>query len=80
MDLGLYRRYLQDFVTEALNNSDGTPAKVSEYLWSKQVGGFLTRHKVEKQKALNEARRAFDEYRHWPVEIILSHLGVERQG
>lgn len=79
MSLGLYRRFLEEYVTEAIRHSSGTNASVSEYLWSQQAGGLFTRHKAEKQKALNEARRAFDEYRHWPLEIILSHLGIEHQ-
>jgi hypothetical protein len=78
MDLSAYQRYLQEYVLEAMQNSDGTTAKISEYLWNKNVGGLLTRQKAEKQKALIEARRAFDEYRHWPVDIILSHLGISR--
>lgn len=78
MDIGVYRRYLTEYVLEALDNSDGTTTRVSEYLWGKKVGGLLTRHRLEKQKALEEARRAFDQYRHWPVEIILSHLGIEK--
>jgi hypothetical protein len=41
------------------------------------VGGLLVLHKEEKQRALADARHAFDEHRHWPLEIILSHLGVE---
>ena len=76
MDLGLYQQYLKEYVLEALKNSDGTTARAAEYLWGKKVGG-LTPHRLEKRKALAEARRAFDEYRHWPVEIILSHLGIK---
>jgi hypothetical protein len=79
MDLGVYRRSLEAYVEEALEHSDGTAANISAYLWSKKVGGWLTRHRAEKQKALEEARKAFDEHRHWPVEIILSHLGIERK-
>lgn len=77
MDLGIYRRALEAYVKEALDNCDGSAAGISEYLWSKKVGGRLTRHRLEKLKALDEARKAFDEHHHWPVEIILSHLGVE---
>jgi hypothetical protein len=78
MDLGVYRRYLQEYVQAAIEKSNGTAAGISERLWENKVGGRFTRFRVEKQKALDEARRAFDEYRHWPVDIILSHLGVER--
>ena len=76
MDFALYRRFLNEFVREALQNSDGTNAAISGYLWEKQVGGWLVTHKTERQRALTDARQAFDEHRHWPVEIVLSHLGV----
>jgi hypothetical protein len=77
MDLRLYRRYLNEYVKEGLENSNGTAAGVSAYLWEKKVGGLLVQHKTEKNRALDEARRAFDEHRHWPVPIILSHLGLD---
>lgn len=76
MDIGAYRRYLEKFVLEALEQSDGTNAGISRYLWEKKPPGFLSRHRHEKQKALAEARNAFDDHRHWPVEIVLSHLGI----
>jgi hypothetical protein len=80
MDLGAYQRYLESYVKEAVERSDGTTARISEILWSMKVGGFLTRQRAEKQKAIDEARKAFDDHRHWPVEIILSHLGIQRKG
>lgn len=76
MDHAAYQSYLEKIVREAIAHSDGTNARISEYLWSLQVRGVFTPHKYEKQRALDEARRAFDEHRHWPQEIILSHLGV----
>ncbi len=76
MDLRVYRHYLELFVREAVENSDGTNPSVSNYLWEKKVTGLWVRHRLEKQKALNEARKAFDEHRHWPMEIVLSHLGI----
>lgn len=77
MDIGFYRQYLAKLVKEALNNSDGSPAGVIEYLGTKKVSGMFVRHRTEKEKALQEVMRAFDEHRHWPMEIILSHLGIE---
>ena len=78
MDLKVYLHYLEQYVREALENSDGTNAGISDYLWEKQVSGLMVRHRFEKRKALNEARKAFDEHRHWPVEIVLSHLGIAK--
>lgn len=77
MNIERYRHYLQAFVEEAFENSDGTNAGVSSYLWGKTVTGWFVKDKLEKNRALTDARRAFDEHRHWPVQIVLSHLGVE---
>ena len=77
MDIQLYRKYLNQFVQGSINRSDGTVRSIREELDSIQLGGFLTRHKTEKKRALMDARQAFEEHRHWPLEIILSHLGVD---
>jgi len=77
MDIGLYRQYLQQYVQEAVDNSNGTIAGIAENLHAKNVSGLLVFHKDEKKRALADARQAFDEHRHWPLDIILSHLGVE---
>ena len=73
----IYRRYLQEYVQEAIDNSDGTNSGISSYLWEKKLGRFLVSNKNEKQRALNDARKAFDDHRHWPQPIVLSHLGIE---
>ncbi len=77
MDIGIYRQLLEQYVREAVQNSDGTRAGILEYLSSIKVSGPLVRNKVERQTALKEAIKAFEEHRHWPLEIIFSHLGVE---
>ncbi|MGW8250788.1 MAG: hypothetical protein ACWGO1_09110 [Anaerolineales bacterium] len=77
MDIGLYRRLLEAYVQEAYDNSDGSPAGMAEYMRSINVSGRFVRHRVEKQAARKEALKAFEEHRHWPLEIIFSHLGVE---
>jgi hypothetical protein len=77
MNIGIYRSYLHDLIQDALENSDGTNKGISEYLWSRDVKGLLTRNKKEKQIALNDARKAFDDHRHWPVEIVLTHLSLD---
>jgi hypothetical protein len=75
--MDLFHRYIEEFAREAIANSNGTPKGISEYLWAKREAGRFARHRDEKNKALAELRRAFDEYRHWPLSIILSHLGIE---
>ena len=76
MDVKLYRKYLDQYVQEAIDESDGNISKISERLHEKVVKGLFVTHREEKQRALADARQAFDEHRHWPLEIILSHLGV----
>ena len=80
MDIGLYQRFKQEYVDNAIRESDGSISQIRENLASVQIGRFLVRHKEEKNRALRDARAAFDEHRHWPLEIILSHLGVEAPG
>jgi hypothetical protein len=77
MDGNLYRQYLKEYVSDAIANSDGTNSGISQYLSNIVIGGFLTRHKDEKKRALLDARVAFDEHRHWPREIVISHLGLD---
>jgi hypothetical protein len=76
MNIILYRQYLQQFVQEAIDHSDGTNAGIASYLGDKQIKGFLVQHREEKQRALRDAKQAFDDHRHWPMDIVLSHLGV----
>ncbi len=77
MDIGLYQQYKQAYVSDAIRDSDGSIAMIRENLANVQIGRFLVRHKPEKTRALLDAQVAFDEHKHWPLEIILSHLGVE---
>lgn len=77
MDNQLYQKYLHEYVNQAVKQSNGAIGDIYDSLGQITVGGFLTRHKEEKRRALQDAMRAFSEHRHWPLEIILSHLGVE---
>ncbi len=77
MNVELYRRYLEQYVKDAISNSSGTNSGIYEYLASIRIGKYLVAHKEEKQRALNDARRAFEEHRHWPLQIVLSQLGVQ---
>lgn len=77
MDHNLYQRYLREYVAQARQASDGSVRSIAEELGAIHVGGLLVLHKEEKRRALADARRAFDEHRHWPLEIILAHLGLE---
>jgi hypothetical protein len=77
MDSEKYRQYLRQFIGEAKANSDGTNRGISAYLQEMKVKkGFWVKDKVEQSRALADARVAFEEHRHWPLEIILSQLGI----
>lgn len=75
MDHQRYERYLNEYVQTAVRESDGTARGIAERLGEFHVGRFSF-HREEKLRALRDARQAFDEHRHWPVEIILKQLGV----
>jgi hypothetical protein len=77
MKIDVYRNYLKELVKEALENSDRSVSGISQYLWDKKITGLFVRNREEKQRALEEARKAFDEHRHWPLAIIISHLGLD---
>ena len=77
MDIRLYRQYLNEYVQKAINEGDGKVSRITELLYEEQVKGLLVTHREEKLRALSDAQQAFSEHRHWPLEIIISHLGVE---
>jgi len=43
-----------------------------------KVSGILIRNKKEKKRAQEDAIKAFQDHRHWPLEIINTHLGLDR--
>ena len=77
MDRLLYQQYLREYIDQAARESDGSVRSIYEQLSQMQVKGLVVRHREEKKRALTDAQRAFVEHSHWPLEIILSHLGVE---
>lgn len=79
MDIGAYRTAVQNYVKLALENTDGSNKQISEYLWSVSVPRFLARNKTEKRRALADVRKAFDDHAYWPLEVILTQLGVDKE-
>ena len=77
MDATLYRKYLETYIREAIQNSSGTNDAIAHYLSEIHVKGLVVQHRAEKTRALADACAAFSEHRHWPRQIILSHLGIE---
>jgi hypothetical protein len=78
VNIGVYRQVLEKYVTEAVQNSDGTHTGISNYLWDVKIPR-LSLNRYERQRALADARQAFDDHRQWPVDVILSHLGLKAQ-
>jgi hypothetical protein len=76
MDRVRYQQYLKQYIAEAIQQSDSSTRGIAEHLSTIQVKGLLVMHREEKQRALADARQAFDEHRHWPLEIVLRHLGI----
>ena len=79
MELGEYRKWVEQYVKDALQKSDRTNAGIAEYLSMIKPAGRFTPHREEKNLALAEVRKVFDDHRHWPLEIIISFLGIENK-
>jgi hypothetical protein len=77
MNIKRYQQYLNEYVRNAVAESDGTVASIAERLYGYQVKRWLVSNRDERLRALADAQYAFSEHRHWPLEIILSHLGVD---
>lgn len=76
MDIGVYRKYLEELIHGALEATDGSYTQIVEYLRDQRIPRFFTSHRNEKERALKDALAAFEDHRHWPVDITLSQLGV----
>lgn len=79
MDFPRYQKYLIEYISLARRESDGTNRGIHERLSEMKVSGLLVRNRVEKTRALEDARKAFDEHRHWPLEIVLTQLGLKKE-
>lgn len=79
MDGKRYQQYLEQFVREAIEQSDGSVQQITERLHERVVKGAFVAHRIEKERALADAQTAFAGHSHWPLEIILSHLGIKRE-
>jgi hypothetical protein len=77
MDHKLYFQYMNEYLKEALANGLNKPSEIASYLEGIPFPGRFTRNKEERIHALNTVRQAFNEHRHWPLDIILSHLGID---
>jgi hypothetical protein len=77
MDHSLYQKYRLQYLREAYLDSDKTTASIYRALTEIAPPGRFSPHKEEKIRALRDLREAFEGHRHWPLDIALSHLGVD---
>ncbi len=77
MNYQIYEKYLYQYLLDAYKNSDGSTKGVSEMLHALPKPGRFSSNRAEKIKAIDTAITAFDEHRHWPIDIVFSHLGVD---
>lgn len=77
MNYKLYNQFMQAYLKEAIGNGHLKPAEIARYLDEIPLPGRFAHHKEERIRALREARQAFNDHRHWPLDIILSHLGID---
>jgi hypothetical protein len=77
LNIKLYQQYLNEYVHQAIAGSDGTVASIAENLYGIQLRRLFVSNRDERTRALQDAQHAFSEHRHWPLEIILRHLGVD---
>jgi hypothetical protein len=79
MDHKLYTQYMHAYLKDALQNGCHTPTEIARYLDELPWPGRFARNKEERIRALRAVRQAFTEHRHWPLDIILSHLGIDAE-
>ena len=72
----IYRKWMVQYIRDAIANTDGSNARIGEYLSGIIIKGWFVKNKEEKLRAVGDARAAFDEHRHWPLDLVLSHLGI----
>lgn len=77
MDHDLFQEYLEEYALEALNHTQGDVALAADYLTEKKGPSFFAKHKQEKKKALNRARKVFQESRDRSAWIALKSLGLD---
>jgi hypothetical protein len=76
MDHQLYRKYRLQYLKTAFQGSDRSPRAIYTALTEIPPPGRFSFHQVEKIRALRDLRDAFESHRHWPLEIVLSQLGI----
>ncbi len=76
MDHTLYHKLKRQYLKEALLNSDKTPGSIHRALTEIAPPGRFSFNKEEKLRALKDLREAFEEHRHWPLDIVLSYIGI----
>lgn len=79
MNHSLYEKYRLQYLKEAIEASDKTTREIYRALTEIPPPGRFSFHKHEKLRAVNDLLGTFADRRHWPLDIILSHLGIDAE-
>lgn len=77
MDHTLYLKYLEEYSREALENAGNDVSGAADYLEKMRKSGIFVRNRVERNAALDRARKIFSSSRERSVYIVLKSLGLD---
>jgi hypothetical protein len=77
MDHALYEKFRRQYLKQAIEATNRTPNEIYRALTEMPRPGRFSFNKEEKLRALHDLQQAFEDHRHWPLDIILSHLGID---
>ncbi len=77
MDHAKYEKFRRQYLQQALDATNRTPSEIYRALTEIPRPGRFAFDKEEKLRGLHDLQQAFEDRRHWPLDIILSHLGIE---
>jgi len=76
MDHEAYEKYRRQYLKKAYQESDHTPQAIYRALTEIRQPGRFAFNRDEKMRALRDLESAFEDRRHWPLDIILSHIDI----
>ena len=77
MDHDLFRKYLEIYTKEALEQSGDDVPGAADHLEKMKKAGILVKGRAEKNAALERARKVFSSSRERSLFIVLKSLGLD---
>lgn len=77
MNHKLFLKYLQEYTLEALRHSGDDVSGAADYLENRKRPGMLAKNKLEKNAALDRARKVFRSSRERSLYVALKSLGLD---